>query len=61
MEDTNEPPTSTESLREACAPTNEQLTFDCKAEDALDIVKAILAGKIVHMTITWDTFNLKEG
>ena len=61
MEDTNEPPTRTESLREACAPTNGQLTFDCKAEDALDIVKAILAGKIVHMTITWDTFSLKEG
>lgn len=61
MENTNEPPTRTESLREACAPTNGQLTFDCKAEDALDMVKAILAGKIVHMTITWDTFNLKEG
>lgn len=60
MEDMNEPPTSTESLREACAPTYGQLTFDCKAEDALDMVKAILAGKIVHMTITWDTFKLKE-
>lgn len=61
MENTNEPPTRTESLREACAPTHGQLTFDCKAEDALDMIKAILAGKIVHMTISWDTFNLKEG
>lgn len=60
VEDTNEPPAVTESHREACAPTYGQLTFDCKAEDALDTVKAILAGKIVHMTITWDTEKAKE-
>lgn len=54
MEDMNEPPTSTEALREACAPTYGALSFDCKAEDALDKVKAILAGTTVHMTITWD-------
>ena len=61
MENMNEPTTRTESLREACAPTNGQLISDRKAEDALDMVKAILAGKIVHMAIIWDTFNLKEG
>lgn len=60
VEDTNESPVATESLREACAPSYGQLTFDCKAEDALDMVKAILAGKNVHMIITWDSFNLKE-
>lgn len=60
MEYTNEAPVTTESLKKAYAPTYGTLTFDCKAEDALDMVKAILAGKIVHMTIAWDTFDLKK-
>lgn len=60
MEDMNEHPTSTESLREACTPTYGALSFECKAEDALDKVRAILAGATVHMTITWDTLDLKK-
>ncbi len=55
VEDVNEPPTSTESLLGACAPSHGQLGFyDACVEDILDTIKAILAGKVVDMTITWN-------
>ena len=54
MECTNGAPVTTESFKKACVPTCGALSFDCKAEDALDKVRAILAGATVHMTITWN-------
>lgn len=54
-ESTNEAPVSTESPRQACVPTAGHLSFNCKAEEALDMVKSILGDKHVHMVITWDT------
>ena len=51
MEDVNEPPTSTESPREACAPGYGDLRFYCgRVEDLLDTIKTILARKIFDMT-----------
>lgn len=60
MEHTNVAPVTTESFKEACTPTYGALSFECKAEDALDKVRAILAGTAVHMTITWSTSDSKE-
>ncbi len=55
VEDANEPPAATESLLGACAPSHGQLGFyDARVEDILDTIKAILAGKVVDMTISWN-------
>jgi hypothetical protein len=57
----NEPPAATESLLGACAPSYGQLGFyDACIEDILDTIKAILAGKVVDMTITWNILEEKE-
>ena len=60
IEYTNGAPVTTESFGKACVPTYGALSFNCKAEDALDKVRAILAGANVHMTITWSTLDLKK-
>lgn len=47
--------TEVEMVTEKCIPAAGHLSFDCVADEALDMVKSILTGKHVHMVITWDS------
>ena len=47
--------TKVETSIEKCIPAAGHLSFDCVADEALNMVKSILTGKHVHIVITWDS------
>lgn len=55
IKDETPEPNIVNSKVKVCTPDAGHLSFDCIADDALDMVKTILTGKHVHMVITWDT------